>query len=281
MRTPIFVVTLFILLISTSSCEYNRYSYLLDDFIVESISRYEESFKERSDSSYNGIFLVGYKTIPIPPAEQEEFMVKYCLYEDDYRKESNLYYSPDGSFLRVYFPMHTAIASVNGKNFFADENGYIEIPFSKSKDLKIKIVGRLMSDVVRGTGTNKIKNGQIKLKNNLNAIRVVDNMFFFDTGERIYSYGSPCCPSGRTIIKSSSEPSSCEEDKVSCYQNHNNMNCSITFNINEGRCEFDSIVCMDYNGLHTDCINGKLSNFPKSDCYMAVKRGHCWNEIKY
>ena len=109
MRPPILVVTLFILLISTSSCEYNRYSYLLDDFIVEDILRYEESFKRESDSIYNGIYLVGYKTIPISLAEQEEFMVKYRLYEDEYRKESNLYYSPDGSFLRVYFPMHTAI----------------------------------------------------------------------------------------------------------------------------------------------------------------------------
>ena len=37
--------------------------------------------------------------------------------------------------------------------------------------------------------------------------------------------------------------------------------------------------CMDYNGWFTDCVNGKVSNFPGSDCDTAMGRGECWNEI--
>lgn len=67
---------------------------------------------------------------------------------------------------------------------------------------------------------------------------------------------------------------------VSCYQNHGNRNCSVTFGINEGRCISLSLtVCMDYNGWITDCINGKILNFPGSDCDRAMGQGHCWNEI--
>ena len=39
------------------------------------------------------------------------------------------------------------------------------------------------------------------------------------------------------------------------------------------------IARMDYNGWFTDCVNGKVSNFPGSDCDTAMGRGECWNEI--
>ena len=49
--------------------------------------------------------------------------------------------------------------------------------------------------------------------------------------------------------------------------------------LNNGRCTFNPNVCMDYNGWFTDCVNGKVSNFPGSDCDTAMGRGECWNEI--
>jgi hypothetical protein len=66
--------------------------------------------------------------------------------------------------------------------------------------------------------------------------------------------------------------------KVSCYQNHGYKTCSNAFNIHEGRCSYVTGVCMDYNGFNTNCVNS-ASNFIGSDCYYAMLRFHCWNEI--
>ena len=70
-----------------------------------------------------------------------------------------------------------------------------------------------------------------------------------------------------------------EDNKVSCMNNHGGPNCSTAFGISNGRCTFDATVCMDYNGWGTDCINGKVSNFFGSDCFSALLKGHCWNEV--
>lgn len=51
--------------------------------------------------------------------------------------------------------------------------------------------------------------------------------------------------------------------KISCMANHGGKNCSNAFGINNGRCTFNPNVCMDYNGWFTDCVNGKVSNFPE------------------
>lgn len=42
--------------------------------------------------------------------------------------------------------------------------------------------------------------------------------------------------------------------------------------------------CLDYNGPHGDCVDGKklfkggLRNFTGSDCGRAIDNGHCWTE---
>ena len=35
---------------------------------------------------------------------------------------------------------------------------------------------------------------------------------------------------------------------------------------------------MDYNGFGTDCSGSHLY-FIGSDCSVAMKNGHCWNEL--
>ena len=66
--------------------------------------------------------------------------------------------------------------------------------------------------------------------------------------------------------------------------NHDGPNCSNAFGINQGRCPFDATVCMDYNGIATNCTNASSGfwrywNFPDSDCDVALAMGHCWNEL--
>lgn len=68
-------------------------------------------------------------------------------------------------------------------------------------------------------------------------------------------------------------------EKFLASKNHDGKNCSNAFGINNGRCTFNPNVCMDYNGWSTDCVDGKVSNFPGSDCYSAILRGECWNKI--
>lgn len=154
------------------------------------------------------------------------------------------------------------------------------------------MVGRERSDLVRGTGTNIINGNKILLKKILtySSANFEQNYYVFDLGKRSFGVngGHSCCSrnAATTTVNSNNVIQSLiipyvadDEGKVSCYQNHGNQNCSTAFNINEGRCTFQANICMDYNGWFTDCINGKVSNFPGSDCDKAIGRGHCWNEI--
>lgn len=89
------------------------------------------------------------------------------------------------------------------------------------------------------------------------------------------------------------EPGDGEEEgdsTVSCMNNHITpagvkQNCTTAGIVPfQGRCPFNPAVCMDYNGIFTDCINHgggwrKYRNFIGSDCDWALAAGECWNEI--
>ncbi len=80
------------------------------------------------------------------------------------------------------------------------------------------------------------------------------------------------------------------DSTVSCMNNHITaggvkQNCTTAGIVPfQGRCPFNAAVCMDYNGIFTDCINHgggwrKYTNFIGSDCDWALAAGECWNEI--
>jgi hypothetical protein len=72
-----------------------------------------------------------------------------------------------------------------------------------------------------------------------------------------------------------------EGEGGSCKQNHGGRVCSLVYKINHKRCKRDFGGCIDYNGWpKKNCKNHSDKwAFPNSDCFEAVARGHCWNEI--
>ena len=83
------------------------------------------------------------------------------------------------------------------------------------------------------------------------------NLCVFDLGEQIVN-SNECCDE---VVKIKTRSEGGDGGKISCVANHGGKNCSNAF------------------GINTDCVNGKVSNFPGSDCDTAMGRGECWNEI--
>ena len=68
--------------------------------------------------------LIGFKTFYVSD-ENERIKIKE-LTPIIKEKASNYYIAEDGSFFRVYFPLHTAIVKCNGKIYYADEKGVVK-----------------------------------------------------------------------------------------------------------------------------------------------------------
>ena len=89
--------------------------------------------------------LIGFKTFYVSD-ENERIKIKE-LTPIIKEKASNYYIAEDGSFFRVYFPLHTAIVKCNGN---LDE-------------VDVAVIGRKRSEYVRGTGTNIIEGDKLFL----------------------------------------------------------------------------------------------------------------------
>ena len=172
--------------------------------------------------------------------------------------------------------------------YYADEKGVVKTDDVINLDeVDVAVIGRKRSEYVRGTGTNIIEGDKLFLatplltnRNILNRGYVGTksasyNLCVFDLGEQIVN-SNECCDE---VVKIKTRSEGGDGGKISCMANHGGKNCSNAFGINNGRCTFNPNVCMDYNGWFTDCVNGKVSNFPGSDCDTAMGRGECWNEI--
>ena len=172
--------------------------------------------------------------------------------------------------------------------YYADEKGVVKTDDVINLDeVDVAVIGRKRSEYVRGTGTNIIEGDKLFLatplltnRNILNRGYVGTksasyNLCVFDLGEQIVN-SNECCDE---VVKIKTRSEGGDGGKISCVANHGGKNCSNAFGINNGRCTFNPNVCMDYNGWFTDCVNGKVSNFPGSDCDTAMGRGECWNEI--
>ena len=230
--------------------------------------------------------LIGFKTFYVSD-ENERIKIKE-LTPIIKEKASNYYIAEDGRFFRVYFPLHTAIVKCNDKIYYADEKGVVKTDDVINLDeVDVAVIGRKRSEYVRGTGTNIIEGDKLFLatplltnRNILNRGYVGTksasyNLCVFDLGEQIVN-SNECCDE---VVKIKTRSEGGDGGKISCMANHGGKNCSNAFGINNGRCTFNPNVCMDYNGWFTDCVNGKVSNFPGSDCDTAMGRGECWNEI--
>ena len=172
--------------------------------------------------------------------------------------------------------------------YYADEKGVVKTDDVINLDeVDVAVIGRKRSEYVRGTGTNIIEGDKLFLatplltnRNILNRGYVGTksasyNLCVFDLGEQIVN-SNECCDE---VVKIKTRSEGGDGGKISCVANHGGKNCSNAFGINNGCCTFNPNVCMDYNGWFTDCVNGKVSNFPGSDCDTAMGRGECWNEI--
>ena len=223
--------------------------------------------------------LMGYKTFYVDDEDEREKLKELAIVMKD--SLSNYFIAEDGSYFRIYFPLHTAIVVFNDSMYYADEKGIVKT--NEPIKTELTVIGRKLSEIVRGTGSNIIvgdrllletpltTNPNISTKSYMGTKNTDFNYCVFDLG--IHNVDGDCCDDDVVRLKTKSE-----SGKVSCWQNHG-LNCSYAFGINNGRCTLLKLVCMDYNGWFTDCQNGKVSNFPRSDCSEAMIQGHCWNEL--
>ena len=121
--------------------------------------------------------LIGFKTFYVSD-ENERIKIKE-LTPIIKEKASNYYIAEDGSFFRVYFPLHTAIVKCNGKIYYADEKGVVKTDDVINLDeVDVAVIGRKRSEYVRGTGTNIIEGDKLFLdkKETQRIIYQIDNL---------------------------------------------------------------------------------------------------------
>jgi hypothetical protein len=216
-------------------------------------------------SSDNSIKLIGFKKIKVTSQEIAEF----AHLSKDYRdKLSNYYYDEADGSMRIYFPVEAALVE-NTNNTLVEANamGEITIENAQLNNEQLSVVGRKQTDLIIGVEGNVIRDGVIYLAEKNKSDHRIGNTFVFDFGYKM-------------MMEHHHAPGTQSMEKASCMRNHGGWrNCSNAFGIFKGRCPFNANVCMDYNGWFTNCVNGKFSNFPGSDCDYALGAGHCWNEV--
>lgn len=224
--------------------------------------------KEYSNSltytSDNSIKLIGFKKIKLSSKELGEFLLLSKNYKN---KLHNYYFDEVDRSMRIYFPVEAALVEHNNTLVEASENGELKLDGEQTDIEHFSVVGRKQTPLVTGVEGNDIRNGIIYLAQKNKSDHHIGNMYVFDFGYKM-------------IMEHNHSGTNGTMEKASCMSNHGGgRNCSVAFNIYQGRCTFNSSVCMDYNGWFTNCVNGKWSNFPGSDCDYALGAGHCWNEV--
>jgi len=218
--------------------------------------------------------LIGYRTVRIEPEARPEFNDFFWAHFDVFRALPQHHYDPETGDLRVYFPVRGAVVSTGDQRLEASEHGGLSL--TSEGDLNsLQVFGRRQTTRVTG-GPSTIEDGVILLRAPVPVEHLAgDDLPVFDFGERQI---------GGHHDHGHHDHGQVSGGKVSCHPNHGGMNCSTAFGIDQGRCPFNPDVCMDYNGLWTDCKNydqgwKRYRNFIGSDCAIALSMGHCWNEI--
>lgn len=271
------VISLGFFMQSCNKEEFDNVEVLSNNFL--NISDFEKVYASSLSSNNNEIKVIGFKTIYVPENERAELRNFIAEYQEFVSGLNCLWIAEDYSFYRIYSALHTAIVECDGKEYIAGEKGIINKPIDITH---LNVIGRKKSATICGTSDDIIGENRILLQNKLTqggqkepmrgyTIKE-NNICVFDLGERkIHSHQGD-----HVRLKNGSEND--DNDGVSCYQNHGNKTCSDAFGIHEGRCTYISGVCMDYNGPGTNCANS-YTNFLGSDCFYAMARSHCWNEI--
>jgi hypothetical protein len=220
---------------------------------------YSQSLNYKSNETLK---LIGFKKIELEEADVADFN---AFYEQNKDNLKNYFYDKPNAVVKIYFPVEAALVEHHDELLEASELGEVDMNISDSHITHLFVVGRKQTESITGVEGNIIKDGVIYLAEKAKVDHSNGKLHVFDFGVKHighdHSHGKVA--SGET----------------SCMNNHGGRNCSNAFGIYKGRCAFNSRVCMDYNGWFTNCVNGKWSNFPGSDCDYALGAGHCWNEI--
>ena len=217
--------------------------------------------------------LVGFKKIVMTADEITQLESNIAARPHEWDELDMAYYDPLQKTMRVYFPVENALVYHGDKLIEANRMGEYEHAMI---DGDCQVVGRYQTDKVTGVSANVISDGIIYLAEPSPVIRKHDNIHIYDFGWR---HGSHNHDHGHGHSKRG------EGSGGSCFSNHGGKVCSIAYNINQGRCTRPKGTikeCIDYNGWpHKNCKkhNDKWA-FPGSDCFVAVARGHCWNEVE-
>ncbi len=221
----------------------------------------------------SNIKLIGFKTIHIEKESVPGFNNFYSENKESINSITNHFYYPKTAQMRVYFPVRSAIVDIGDKRLEASEHGSLKLDSDTGLEL-IRIIGRKQTEKITGVETNVLKDEILFLATPAKVDHIINsNVLIFDFGEReITSHHDHSHVHGELSAK------------VGCLPNHGGVNCTIAFGVGQGRCPFNPAVCMDYNGVFTDCVNygsgwKRYRNFILSDCDYAMGQGHCWNEV--
>lgn len=230
------------------------------------VSRYETMYVQnrcfhgtKSTSTDNGIFLLGYCKVEYH-GDDSVFVSKLWNRHREEIEALEGIYAYHGR-VRVYCPLSNAIIQYNGRNYVADDNGYIaDIPRDSIES--IKLVGRDKTEHTKYT----VFKGDYRI-----------DSYYDNYGAAVFDLGIR--KSCNKITQDKVEALRDEENEgISCIENHGGQNCTDAFNLYQGRCPLNHNRCMDYNGFETDCQGSKLF-FVGSDCCVAMTHRHCWNEV--
>jgi len=246
------------------------------------IQEFEKRFLDTIDWEHDNhtVKLVGYKKIIMTDAQLGDLEHRIKTYPQEWHDFSAAFYDPRERTMRVYFPVENALV-YHGKDL-VEATHMGEFPLHDKLHSNCQVVGRYQTEQVHGTSGNRIENGIVYLHEPAAPVRVYgdkQNILMYDFGwrEGQHAHGDDGHSHGRSVKRDKGE-----KKGGSCRQNHGGKTCSQVYKINHGRCPRDYSSCIDYNGWRPNCKN-KSSKwaFPGSDCYTAVARGHCWNEIPH
>lgn len=242
------------------------------------ISEFEKRFMDTIEWEHSNqtVKLVGYKKIIMTDAQLADLEHRMNTYPSEWQAFTSALYDPHERTMRVYFPVENALV-YHGNNL-VEANHMGEFPLHDKLHGDCHVVGRYQTDQVHGTEMNIIDNGIVYLREPAPPVRVYgerQNILMYDFGwrEGAHAHGHDDHSPSHGRMKR-------EKKGGSCKQNHGGKTCSQVYKINHGRCRRDHSSCIDYNGWRPNCKNKSDKwAFPGSDCYTAVARGHCWNEI--
>jgi hypothetical protein len=244
------------------------------------IQKFEERFLDSLQWQHNNhtVKLVGYKKIIMSDPEIADLQHNIKTLPAEWEAFTNAYYDPHEKTMRVYFPVEGALMYHHGELVEASQMG--EYPHHEMIGGDCHVVGRYKTNQVHGVEGNIVKDNIIFLAEPAPPVRVYGdrgNVFMYDFGwrEGTHAHGHDRDHGRRNKREDG------EKKGGSCKENHGGRVCSQVYNINHGRCPRDYSGCIDYNGWPKKNCNNHSDKwaFPNSDCFTAVARGHCWNEI--